>query len=125
MEEVTTDSGCSFKQNLSSFSYITKIISITFILMLLFACNKEEVYLYDKTGFVPNSTSPRYQKYQSPYRPRAYQQYQNPHSGAYQNPYDFPPRNLYPYYDSDRYYVPPSYYNNVEPLEQFPIDSRF
>lgn len=41
----------------------------------------------------------------------------SPGSRFYSNPYAIPPSgNAYPYYDSDQYYTPPIYYNNVEPL---------
>lgn len=33
-----------------------------------------------------------------------------PASKYYSNPYSFPPANQYPYYDTDRYYVPPTRY---------------
>lgn len=52
------------------------------------------------------------QYYGSPY------QYTQPASRYYSNPYALPPRNVYPYYDVDQYYVPPtSYgaYNNDNP----------
>jgi len=38
-----------------------------------------------------------------------------PGSRFYSNPYAMPPStNQYQYYDGDQYYVPPTYYNNVE-----------
>lgn len=93
------------------------LISIIFCLFIA-SCKTEEIYLYDKTGFTPE------RKFYTPNRSRSYDPYGRPHSRAYKNPYDFPSQNYHPYYDSDQYYVPPSYYNNVEPQQQFPIDTR-
>lgn len=46
-----------------------------------------------------------------------------PGSRFFSNPYAIPPSGSYlpypyPYYDTDQYYVPPSYYNNVEPEQR-------
>lgn len=43
--------------------------------------------------------------------PQAYSPYNSPYSRRYVNPYAYPPRNYYPYYDYDQYYVPPSNYS--------------
>ncbi len=98
-------------------------------------------------GSVPNSNQfyygqPKYQQqpYQQPY-PAQYQQAPQPApyyypqqqqgyyppaspyppqggSRFYSNPYAIPAATQYPYYDADQYYVPPTYYNNVEPQPQ-------
>lgn len=111
------------------FSILTKIV----ICISLFSCGRnEEVYLYDKSGFVPvgNAGGSQYINqrnqqniYQRPqqYNPYGYQ----PNSRAYSNPYDFqqPTGGYSPYYDTERYYVPPSYYRNVEPVNNNYIDN--
>ena len=84
--------------------------------------SSDEVYLYDKSSFLPARQSQQDNfRNQNFYQQRAPQPY-NPYSGmmpnsrAYSNPYDFQqPGGYYPYYDTERYYVPPSYYRNVEP----------
>ena len=48
------------------------------------------------------------------YYPKEYHPYVQPYSRQYTNPYAYPPRNYYPYYDSDQYYVPPSSYYGYE-----------
>lgn len=81
---------------------------LVIICLEIISCNKEDVYLYDKTGFVP-------QKQYVPaanYPRQGYAPSYPPSSRAYRNPYDAPPNNYYPYYDLDQYYVPPTYYNN-------------
>jgi hypothetical protein len=75
------------------------------------------VYLYDKTGSLPDQNY----SYTPPY-PKSYVPYTRPNSRAYQNPYNLPPRNYYPYYDADQYYIPPRYYNGTEPEPQRAID---
>ncbi len=82
----------------------------------------------------PYAAQPYYQQqqqyqYQQPpqnyqqqqyYQRQPYQQ-QNPTVGGsryYANPYAIPPSAQYPNnYDADQYYVPPAYYNNVEPQQ--------
>lgn len=46
--------------------------------------------------------------------PDSYTPYTQPYSQHYSNPYSNPPQNYYPYYDYDRYYVPPSNYTASE-----------
>jgi hypothetical protein len=96
---------------------------------------------------VPNSNQfyygqPKYQQqpYQQPYPPQ-YQQapqpapyyypqqqqgYYPPQGGSrfYSNPYAIPATTQYPYYDADQYYVPPTYYNNVEPQSSIQAQQR-
>lgn len=105
----------------NSYHFVKKILLPVAFCLLILSCKTEEVYLYDKTGFSPE------RRYYTPYpnnAPTRYDSYGRPHSREYQNPYDFPPKKYYPYYDSDQYYVPPSYYHNIEAQEQFPYDSR-
>ncbi len=71
----------------------------------------------------PVKTTPDYyysqpypQQQQSP-QPQYYQQQQPMQQGgsrAYSNPYSFQPSPQYPYYESDQYYVPPTYYGTPE-----------
>ena len=78
---------------------------------------------YGNQGYVP--PAPRYQKpyyQQNPYYHTPQPQYRSPYqrgvvpgSRFYSNPYAIPPSNQYPQYDADQYYVPPTYYQNVEP----------
>ncbi len=92
--------------------------------------------MIDKTNNVARSPSgyqpivPQQQPYyQQQYAPSPYQQVpqgygyrpQSPYgqvapgSRFYANPYDVPPApQYYGRYDTDQYYVPPTYYNNVE-----------
>ncbi len=75
-------------------------------------------------GYAPASPYP--QQYQNQQVPLGYApipsyppQYQQGGSRYYSNPYAIPPaNNYYPQrYDVDQYYVPPTYYNNVEPIQ--------
>lgn len=79
----------------------------------VFSCNKNDPSLYDRVGFT-KGRSP----YQAPqYYPKAYEPYYRPYSKGYVNPYYRAPRNYYPYYDHDQYYIPPRNYHNIEPIE--------
>lgn len=76
----------------------------------------EQYYYGQPGGQVPYQQAPQpyyYQQPQSYYPPVAPYQ---PQGGSryYSNPYAIPPSSQYPYYDADQYYVPPTYYNNVE-----------
>ncbi|MBP7709553.1 MAG: hypothetical protein KA100_00600 [Rickettsiales bacterium] len=63
--------------------------------------------------------SPYYYPPQQPsYYPPATPYSQQGGSRYYSNPYAIPPSTQYPNYDADQYYVPPTYYNNVETLPQ-------
>jgi hypothetical protein len=71
----------------------------------------------------PRGGAPYYQQQQNPYYyqapPTVSPGYGGgygypPASRSYSNPYSFPPRNQYPYYDSDQQYVPPSYYGTTD-----------
>ena len=90
------------------------------LLLLLSCASTDEVYLYDRTEFVPvrqpSYTRPTIDPYYQ--HPKPYNPYNSmpPNSRAYSNPYDFQPQGYYPYYDNERYYVAPSYYRNVEPV---------
>lgn len=75
-------------------------------------------YYYQQPQYQP----PQYQQQPSYYYPpqQQYQQPYQPYGGAagsrfYSNPYAIPPSPQYQQYDADQYYVPPTYYNNVEP----------
>jgi len=57
-------------------------------------------------------------QYQQQYYYQAPQPYVVPGSRFYSNPYAIPPSSRYQRYDTDQYYVPPTYYNNVEPQRQ-------
>ncbi len=46
-----------------------------------------------------------------------------PASRYYSNPYAVPPQNVYPYYDGDQYYRPPSAYGTSD--EVLPGNDRF
>lgn len=80
--------------------YLVALIFYPIAFLGLFSCAQKEVYLYDKTGTLPVT----------------YQPYNAPYSRAYSNPYAQPPRNYQPYYDYDSYYVPPTYYKNIESI---------
>lgn len=58
--------------------------------------------------------------YQQPYPPQ-YPQRIPPQGGSrfYSNPYAIPPSDYYPQYDADQYYVPPTYYQNIEKPPEF------
>lgn len=59
---------------------------------------------------------PPQQYQQVPYPASPYGQQVPPGSRYYSNPYAIPPsQQHYPNYDADQYYVPPAYFNNVEP----------
>lgn len=110
-------------------------ICLIITLLIASSCKRDDVYLYDKTGFVPgrepmNSYNrPPFQNQQY-YDPRFQPAPRNfgyqPNSRSYSNPYDFPSQqNFYPYYDSERYYVPPNYYRNVEPDYNSSVDMKY
>lgn len=100
-----------------------KVLLVTSFLFLSSCQSSEEVYLYDKSGFLPGrAASPATFQNQNYYQraPQPFNPYNTvaPNSRAFSNPYDFPQQGqdtYYPYYDTERYYVPPSYYRNVEP----------
>lgn len=109
---------------------LLRIFRILSLIILLNSCSSnDEVYLYDRTEFIPsrqpsynsqNNMAPTYYQAQPQIPPQMpqynpYHQYP-PNSRAYSNPYDFPSQGYYPYYDNERYYVAPSYYRNVEPV---------
>ena len=58
-------------------------------------------------------SQPYSSQYGAPPNPYSQQQY-SPSSRSYSNPYSFQPPAQYPYYDSDRYYVPPTFYQGNE-----------
>lgn len=98
------------KKSLRQFSLL---VIFAFCSLLVAACGPKDVYLYDKTGFIPESR-------RGYYNPNAsypgYNNYIRPNSASYYNPYSLPQQQYYPYYDQDYYYVPPRRYRNVEPL---------
>lgn len=78
---------------------------------LLISCQKSVTY-YDDS---PKPPTPL--RYYKPNYPVRYDSYNRARSGVYQNPYNMPPRNYYPYYDMDNYYVPPAGYNPYDKQE--------
>ncbi len=88
-------------------------LSIVILILgwLLFSssCSQRDSYITSSPK-IPNSS---YNYNQGNY-PRAYQRQYQPNSRAYNNPYKYPPRNYYPYYDFDQYYTPPTQYQNIE-----------
>lgn len=78
---------------------------------------------YGNQGYVPTQPvyqqQPYYQQQQPYYQQQQYrspyQQRVVPGSRFYSNPYAIPPSTQYPQYDADQYYVPPTYYQNIEP----------
>lgn len=70
----------------------------------------------DSYGQVPVQGYAPQANYQQP--PRVTPVYSAGGSRYYSNPYAMPPSNQYPNYDVDQYYIPPTYYNNVEPQSQ-------
>lgn len=76
---------------------------------------------YYRQPMYPQAAPQQYypQQQQNPYQQPGYQQQVPPGSRYYSNPYAIPPSGgYYPQYDGDQYYVPPAYYNNVEPMPQ-------
>lgn len=76
-------------------------------------------YYYQQQQYQPPQYQPQPYYYYPP-QPQYKQPYQQqPYGGAgsrfYSNPYAIPPSPQYQQYDADQYYVPPTYYNNVEP----------
>ena len=73
--------------------------------------------------YQPQNVAPQYrQQYYAAPAPygQPYYSYSQAPAGSrfYSNPYAIPPAPRYLNYDVDQYYVPPSYYNNVEPYYQ-------
>jgi hypothetical protein len=54
------------------------------------------------------------QDYRSYAPPAQYPARVQPASRFYSNPYAIPATSRYPQYDADQYYVPPTYYRNIE-----------
>jgi hypothetical protein len=83
-----------------------KFVIVFFIIFLAASCKKNErAYSYEGDRFI--SKDGYY--YVPPTRyPSQYAPYNHPSSRMYNNPYSHPPKNYYPYYDSDNYYVPPT-----------------
>jgi hypothetical protein len=85
---------------------------------------------YRQPQYQQGYQQPAYRQPQPNYQQPAYAQppYQRPQyptgggSRYYSNPYAIAPQQPYqgysPYYDGDQYYVPPTYYNNVEPSQR-------
>lgn len=69
-------------------------------------------------AYAPIPYQPQYPAYGQPVYPQQYPQQGG--SRYYSNPYAIPPsNNYYPQrYDVDQYYVPPTYYNNIEPNQR-------
>ncbi len=118
-----------------------------FALILMSSCSRQGYsnnQLYNTPGFDPGTlpnapnqgapirrVSPDYYYRQPSYAPP--QRYapppQNSYYGGgnvtpgsrfYSNPYAIPPSTQYPYYDADQYYVPPTYYRNIEQDQRSP-----
>ncbi len=90
------------------------------------SCQREDPYLYNRVGFTPGREP--YREASPVYYPRgSVPSYNRPNSRSYNNPYDFPPRNYqqYQYNDLDRYYVPPTYYRNIEPEYNTGADLKY
>lgn len=86
------------------------LLVVVFSWLFVFSsCAPRESYVTSSPA-IPNSS---YNYNQGNY-PRSYQPYYQPNSRTYNNPYNYPPRNYYPYYDFDQYYVPPTQYQNIE-----------
>ena len=99
------------------------LITISCLMLCLLASCSSSLD-QDTIKYRSNQTPSNQQYYQQQTSPYYYQQQQQPmvspgYTGGYgyppasryySNPYAFPPANQYPYYDSDKYYVPPSNY---------------
>ena len=69
------------------------------------SCQRSVTY-YDESRKPP--VPPKYYRSAAPVR---YDSFYQPKSRMYRNPYKMAPKNYYPYYDSDYYYIPPTSYN--------------
>ncbi len=87
-------------------------ICVLLSIFLLNACIVSE-----NPGSYMNPRYPSATPYSQPYQPQssyptpATTSVVTPGSRYYSNPYEFPQPNYYQYYDTDRYYKPPSSYN--------------
>lgn len=79
----------------------------------VFSCRSSVTY-YDESRKPPIPL--KYYRSQAPVR---YDRFYSPSSRAYQNPYSGAPRNYYPYYDMDHYYVPPAGFNPYDRDDEF------
>lgn len=75
------------------------------IFLALVSCQRSVTY-YDESRKPP--IPPKHYRSTAPVR---YDNFSQPSSGRYQNPYNRAPNRYYPYYDYDYYYVPPTGYN--------------
>ncbi len=88
-------------------------------LALIIVCLACYSCTYDVYNHDNSIGSGYYQQY-----PSNYQQYNAPRSRIYNNPYKTPPRNYYPYYDYDYYYIPPANYRNTEPYSSGGLETN-
>ena len=84
---------------------ILRDLSFFIILCCVLSCQRSVTYV-DESRKPP--IPPNYYRSSVPAR---YDNFYQPGSRRYQNPYGMAPRNYYPYYDIDHYYVPPAGYN--------------
>lgn len=85
-----------------------KFIFLLSVGVAVFSCSNKNLesqsrYIEQKQ-YIPTRT----------YYPKSSNPYPKPYSGNYRNPYALPPRNYYPYYDYDQYYVAPRFYQGNE-----------
>lgn len=99
-------------------SKIYRFLSYSILFLSLLSCQKEVVYYDD--GYYNNPN-----RYYNRQVPRMYDNFNTPASRIYQNPYAPAPRNYYPYYDSDYYYIPPTNYNPYQDEEEFFKGGKF
>ncbi|MFM7558008.1 MAG: hypothetical protein ACKO6C_05370 [Alphaproteobacteria bacterium] len=88
------------------------------MLCLIASCSRDNDF--------SNNNASRYYQYQPPQNFRGYnQQYYQPNSRAYSNPYALPQQYATPYYDSDQYYVAPTNYYNIESNQTSPANNKY
>ena len=88
-------------------NFFFKIPVIAVLLFFCFSCVEQRRYSdYDESRYYEDDRRKRNDLRRTPSR----YEYDNinPNSRAYSNPYDFPPKDSYPYYDGDAYYVAPT-----------------
>jgi hypothetical protein len=89
------------------------VFSLGFLFSCKFGVQEQRPAQVDYYPVQQQYYQPVYQ-YRRPVQP--YWQGGAPSSRYYNNPYDIPATGYgQPYYDDDQYYVPPTYYRNVEP----------
>ena len=103
-----------FNQFFSNFYKVVLTLSLSLLFSCKFGSTQQQRPREDYYAPPPQQYYQPTSHYRQP--PQPYWQGGAPSSRYYENPYEIPATPYgQPYYDADQYYVPPTYYRNVEP----------